>query len=73
MCIQDCYIKKFKYVGVQLGNQCFCGNNEARKFGIVPETECNKVCVGNINQTCGGSNRNSIYIITGEFHLTSFI
>ena len=70
MCIQDCYIKKFKYAGVQFGYQCFCGNNEVRKFGIKPETDCNQPCNGNINQICGASNRNSIYIITGKFPFT---
>ena len=68
MCIQYCYIKNFKYAGVQFGYQCFCGNSEVRIFGIVPETECNQVCVGNFNQICGDSNRNSIYIITGKFN-----
>jgi hypothetical protein len=65
-CIQYCYIKSFRYAGVQFGYQCFCGNNEARKFGIMPETDCNQACDGNFYQICGASNRNSIYVITGR-------
>ena len=65
-CIQYCYIKSFRYAGVQFGYQCFCGNREVRKFGIVPETECNQTCAGNINQICGDADRNSIYVIAGK-------
>ena len=69
MCTKQCYIKNYKYAGLQYGYQCFCSNDEVRRYSIKPETDCKAICYGDSNEICGSDSnyyqRNSIYIITG--------
>ncbi|XP_063427691.1 uncharacterized protein LOC134711167 isoform X4 [Mytilus trossulus] len=59
-CRQFCGKKRFKYAGVENGNECFCGDvlrkNKKRK-----ESDCKTPCSGNKQQICGGPWRISIY------------
>ncbi|XP_071162417.1 uncharacterized protein [Mytilus edulis] len=59
-CRQFCRKKRFKYAGVENGNECFCGDvlrkNKKRKEG-----DCKTPCSGNKQQICGGPWRISIY------------
>lgn len=50
----------FKFMGLQKGSQCFCGNKFGKK-PKKPEVECGMKCQGNDEQICGGNLRNSIY------------
>uniref|UniRef100_A0A1I8J1C5 WSC domain-containing protein n=1 Tax=Macrostomum lignano TaxID=282301 RepID=A0A1I8J1C5_9PLAT len=55
-----CRKHKYKFFGVQNGNQCFCGNHYGR-FGIRPNTECRMQCSGDKTTYCGGVWRNKIF------------
>lgn len=50
----------FDYSGVQNGNLCFCGQSYD-KYGETDPKECNKACVGDTEEICGGSLRNSVF------------
>jgi hypothetical protein len=49
----------FKFFGIQLTNQCFCGNDYGNQGGKKPESDCDSTCTGSPIEICGGSNRNS--------------
>ncbi len=51
----------FKFFGVQLTNECFCGNDYGNQGGKVPESDCDHICSGSPIEICGGASRNSIY------------
>jgi len=43
----------------------WCGNSFGNGSTSVPDTECNVLCPGNVNQFCGAGNRLSVYIRNG--------
>ena len=70
MTVEKClaYCRSFgdvHYAGVQYGGQCFCGD-DYNKYGKVSEIECRATCSGNSEQYCGGTWRNSVYLISGK-------
>jgi hypothetical protein len=56
-CLDGCSELKFKFAGLDSGNQCSCGNEF---FGgqDLPSSQCAIACPGSANQTCGGINGN---------------
>ena len=54
------YCRDYFYFGLQFGNECYCGN-EFGSHGRAPEEECNKPCLKDSRQMCGGTLRNSVY------------
>lgn len=57
-CVERCFYNDYDYAGLQLGNQCFCGNHGEHnytQYGELPQSSCNINCPGNENQVCGGS------------------
>jgi len=60
-CIQMCKSHGFKYAGVQLAFQCFCGNTQPPKDKEVPANECWKPCPGDWFKTCGGYWRMNVF------------
>ena len=54
----------FAYFGAQFSRQCYCGTSYD-KHGAADESDCDMVCLGNANQTCGARWRNSVYKIHG--------
>lgn len=56
------YCKKhnYNYAGMQVGLQCFCGDDYGL-YGKRPDRECNTTCRGHQGQICGSGWRNSIY------------
>ncbi|XP_067943054.1 sialate:O-sulfotransferase 2-like [Watersipora subatra] len=58
-CIDLCTYKGYKYAGLQ-GNMCYCGDSFG-KYCKVDDSLCSIICPGNIQQICGGANKNSIY------------
>lgn len=61
-CVKECAIQDeaFAYFALQNGSKCFCGRRYG-KYGRVPEEMCNKHCLGNEEENCGGENSNMIY------------
>ena len=57
-CFEFCRIAKFKYAGVQNGQDCWCSYT-FRKHGTA--SNCDKPCTGNGKQICGGWYANNIY------------
>ena len=52
----------YKYSGLQYGFECWCTNSGYDKYG--KGSGCTKPCPGNAYQRCGGSWRNSVYVIS---------
>lgn len=49
-------------IGVESGNQCFCGNSLNFAGGAgAPATSCNSACSGNASLTCGGNLTIQVY------------
>lgn len=60
-CITYCRGKGYEYCGLQLGYICYCGGNGATFGKRGPATGCNKPCLNNGDDMCGGVAKNSIY------------
>ena len=56
-CRKSC--QNYFYFGLQLGLECFCGN-EFGEYGRVSESHCDYKCKRS-NQICGGLGKNSVY------------
>lgn len=61
-CRTACGIRQYYYSGVQNGGQCWCGDSYGL-HGTAPASECNTKCTENQRETCGGTNRNSVYLV----------
>uniref|UniRef100_A0A1I8HX25 WSC domain-containing protein n=1 Tax=Macrostomum lignano TaxID=282301 RepID=A0A1I8HX25_9PLAT len=62
-CSDFCSVGGFNYFGLQGQKQCFCGWSYGR-HGKSNETDCNRPCLGNSSQMCGGNWRNSVFSLT---------
>jgi hypothetical protein len=61
-CAATCWSKSFKYMGLQNGNDCWCGkayNSEAE----VGQERCSAACLGDKKSICGGWGVNSVHLI----------
>ncbi|XP_070569942.1 uncharacterized protein [Ptychodera flava] len=56
-CLDFCRSGFYAYSGVEDGERCFCGieDSEYWKHGKLENADCNKPCVGDGNQACGGN------------------
>uniref|UniRef100_A0A1I8FI82 WSC domain-containing protein n=1 Tax=Macrostomum lignano TaxID=282301 RepID=A0A1I8FI82_9PLAT len=59
-CYGLCKKKGFRFFGVQIGKQCWCGNHYGR-YGRRDKRECRYQCRGDKTTYCGGSWRNDVY------------
>ncbi|XP_071145884.1 uncharacterized protein [Mytilus edulis] len=61
MCKQLCMGNR--YLGLQYSFECFCGNSldNSGVYNETTDSECNRGCLGNSSQICGGNYRNSVY------------
>lgn len=59
-CKAACYAWDFTYAGVELGNECWCGNG-IRNEKPDDEAECNMPCSGNPTEICGGTARINVF------------
>ena len=66
-CYRLCKSKKFKFFGVQAGNECWCGNHYGR-YGRRDKRECRSQCNGDKTTYCGGGWRNDVYATGLEEH-----
>ncbi len=66
-CLDLCGERELKYAGLEAGNQCFCGANDADydQYGLA-RGDCGYNCTGDATQECGGIFRLQIYEI-GKF------
>ena len=64
-CLEHCHSFDQKYAGMQNRNKCFCGDAMTiyDRYGRDDIEYCNTLCQGDIAQFCGGSWRNSVYIL----------
>ena len=58
-CLLLCMEKKYKFAGVQNGNECWCGNSAPKS--TTSGAECNYRCFPDTSQTCGGAWRMNVY------------
>ena len=58
-CARHCVDQAARYMALQDGNQCFCGNSPGDKLG--KSTKCTKACAGDGATTCGGPFANQVY------------
>ncbi|OLN96295.1 WSC domain-containing protein-like protein 3 [Colletotrichum chlorophyti] len=61
MCGSFCETGSWKYMGVEYGRECFCGNSTNAGSLPAPLKECNMLCKGSRYQYCGGGSRLDLY------------
>ncbi len=61
-CFNYCVQKNYDYFSTQNGNLCLCGNSYKSEYET-DSCECNKSCLTQSDEICGGYLRNSIYKI----------
>ncbi|KAJ8041611.1 WSC domain-containing protein 2 [Holothuria leucospilota] len=60
-CTTACNAFNYEVVGLQVGRQCFCGNEQYSRYGRRSEWQCGRLCQGQENQYCGGPYRSAVY------------
>ncbi|XP_071128243.1 sialate:O-sulfotransferase 2-like [Mytilus edulis] len=61
-CRKHC--KGYKYLGLQVRVQCFCGNRLIQsRYPQKSDRECNMRCLEEPSRMCGGFWRNSVYTV----------
>merc|ERR1711953_394785 len=61
-CMEACQDQGFLFAGVQIGLECWCGNDAPPEDRIVDMAECDSSCSGDSTQKCGGAWRMNVYI-----------
>ena len=59
-CQAFCTMNNYALAGLEYSYQCYCANTIATDSAL-GQTGCNMACSGNAAETCGGSNRLSIF------------
>jgi hypothetical protein len=65
-CQLAAYMGQYKYFGVQVGVECWLGNNLTRATQYGTATNCDFTCTGNSGTLCGGAWANSLYQTTAD-------
>ena len=60
-CIKACGEKGFKFAGVQISKECWCGDIAPPDNKIVASGDCNYNCQGDSSIKCGGSLRMGVF------------
>ncbi|KAK3322262.1 WSC domain-containing protein [Apodospora peruviana] len=58
-CVSLCKGNGYRYAGLEYYGNCYCG--QTVNGAALEEDTCNFPCTGNSSQTCGGSNKISVY------------
>ena len=58
-CRDHCYRRKYKYAGLEVGRECFCGNTMPGMR--VGSASCSTKCAGNSAQRCGATWKISVF------------
>ncbi|KAH8821809.1 beta 1,3 exoglucanase [Xylogone sp. PMI_703] len=63
LCQTACLAAGFSLAGTEYADECYCGNALQNGGGPAPDgnTGCNMACAGKSSETCGGSNRLTLY------------
>ncbi|KAL7423501.1 hypothetical protein Q5752_001081 [Cryptotrichosporon argae] len=63
LCQNSCHQLGYAYSGTQNGKNCYCGNTlDNTNFPLrVLDTDCSTACSGDSTETCGYSNKMSLY------------
>ncbi|XP_038050911.1 uncharacterized protein LOC119724062 [Patiria miniata] len=61
-CIANCSRKSYRFMGLESGNECYCGDDVYSRHGN--GYGCNMTCEGNAGQTCGGLNLIQVYRVS---------
>ncbi|KAG0129679.1 hypothetical protein HOY82DRAFT_586064 [Tuber indicum] len=62
-CQAFCIDRNLTLSGLEAGNECYCGT-ALQSHSTLGFTGCNTACSGNSSETCGGSDRLSVYNYT---------
>ena len=54
------------YFGLSRRHECRCGNTVPGNNHLIADSECNEICPGNKNETCGTHRKTQVYQIIGE-------
>ncbi|XP_041484603.1 uncharacterized protein LOC121431162 isoform X2 [Lytechinus variegatus] len=62
-CVTICERSNHFYAGVEFSHQCFCGTQgeDIYRDGKLPDGDCSAICTGDRLESCGGSDKISIY------------
>ncbi|KAL2271984.1 hypothetical protein VTJ83DRAFT_1355 [Remersonia thermophila] len=61
-CGAFCRDSGFRWFGLEFSSECFCGDEVHANSTLAQlDSECSMACTGNATETCGGSNRISVY------------
>lgn len=60
-CGDYCLNSGYLWFGLEYAQECYCGSALSVNSTSVLPAECNMACSGNVAETCGGSNRLSVY------------
>jgi len=64
ICYQECVSRGYSVMGLQNGNECWCGGSSERIYGAASNPlDCATTCQGTSDQYCGGPWRNLVYDI----------
>jgi len=63
LCQSTCHSAGYSLAGVEYSDECYCDNQLENGGGPAPDgnAQCNMKCDGSSTETCGGSNRLSLY------------
>jgi hypothetical protein len=67
LCVSTCLDRGFGFAGVEYGKECYCGDklnsieNGGKGDKAASEAECDMLCAGNKNETCGGGSRIGVW------------
>ncbi len=53
----------YTYFGAEYSRECYCGNSFSVGSVSALKTDCSDLCMGNTTETCGGSQRLSVYFL----------
>ncbi|EJT97496.1 WSC-domain-containing protein [Dacryopinax primogenitus] len=61
LCVNVCAGLDYPYAAVEAGDECYC--SDGLYYGAVPASAsaCTTACIGNAEETCGGTNHFSLY------------
>jgi len=60
-CIGACNSGGFPVAGLELGQECWCGQNIGNGTVPIDPNTCNITCPGDTTEICGGTNATLVY------------
>ena len=67
LCKQACFIENnYAFLGLQNGDECFCGNKAPSLDDLLPDSDCNTPCKDKNNVMCGAAWKNNIFKESGK-------